>query len=151
MTGHKEQFLEHLKSLTFLYVEDEEDVREQFGQFLCRLSAKLITARNGIEGVNAYHEHAPDIIITDIHMPEMDGLSMVSKIREQDKTVPIIVLTAFGQSSYLIKSIDLGVEKYITKPVYIQEFQEALLACAHQMLKKQQKQACQEIISAIEN
>ena len=123
-----------LKNLTLLYVEDEEDTREQFRQYLSRYAGTLITAANGVDGLQAYREHTPDIIITDIQMPVMDGLSMVHEIHSIDKSVPIIVLTAFEQPNYLIASIDAGVARYVTKPVNLGKFQEALLECAHRLL-----------------
>lgn len=125
---------EYLKSLTILYVEDEQDVREQSARFLSRISSGLITAGNGREGLAAYQEHHPQIVITDIKMPVMDGLTMSGEIRKHDKSVPIIVLTAFGQADYLLQSIDIRIDKYIAKPVNSCLLHEALLECAHRLL-----------------
>jgi len=67
------QDLDYLKSLTMLYVEDDENTRKQFCEFLSYCSGVLIKANNGEEGLQAYLLHKPDII-TDIRMPIMDGL-----------------------------------------------------------------------------
>jgi signal transduction histidine kinase len=122
---------EYLKTLTVLYVEDDNDIREQFREFLLRLVGTLITATNGAEGLEAFVEHAPDIVITDILMPGIDGLTMACKIRGLVRTVPIIVLTAFEQTDYLKRAIDIGVDKYVSKPVNGGLLLEGLLDCCH--------------------
>jgi len=129
---------EHLKSLTLLYVEDDEDIRDQMVHFLSFYAENLITAVNGMEGLQAYREHTPDIIITDIQMPVMDGITMVREIRSIDKSVPIIVLTAFEQTNYLKASIEAGIARYVTKPVDCGKFREALLECANQLMVEDQ-------------
>ena len=133
------QVMDFLKSLTLLYVEDDEAAREQFSTFLKHCSRLLITATNGAEGFEAYLKHNPDIIITDIEMPIMDGLLMANQIREQNKSVPIIVLTAFEHSEYFMIAIDVAVYKYVTKPVDVSRFQEALLAIAKRLMIEKQR------------
>ena len=129
---------ENLKSLTLLYVEDDEDCREEFSELLSRSVGKLITATNGLEGIEAFNRHHPDIILADISMPVMDGLAMAEKIREADKSVPIIVLTAFEQNDYLMKSINIGIDRYLTKPVDIHKLQETLLTFARRLAAEKQ-------------
>ena len=110
---------EYLKSLTLLYVEDENNTRKMGSEFLSRLVGMLITAKNGAEGLNAYREHNPDIVITDIQMPIMDGLTMIQKIRDLDnnRLVPVLVMSAFEQIDYLKRSIPLGAFDYVVKPL----------------------------------
>jgi signal transduction histidine kinase len=131
---------EYLKTLTVLYVEDDNDIREQFREFLLRLVGTLVTAANGAEGLNAFVEHAPDIVITDILMPGIDGLTMACKIRELVRTVPIIVLTAFEQTDYLKRAIDIGVDKYVSKPVNSGFLLEGLLDCCHWLRAEEQEE-----------
>jgi len=123
-----------LKELKVLYVEDEADAREQFTQFLNRIVGTLVVAQNGAEGLDAYLLHHPQIIITDIQMPVMDGLMMAQQIRKLDQNVPIIVLTAFEQVDYLKRSINIGINKYVTKPVNGFELHKALLECTQSLL-----------------
>ncbi len=108
---------EFLKQLTILYVEDEDDVKEQFSRFLKRRIKTLYTASNGREGLKLFKRYNPDIIVTDIQMPKMSGLAMAETIREVNSEIPIIVITAFNESDYLLKSIDLGIDKYLFKPI----------------------------------
>jgi signal transduction histidine kinase len=128
----------YLKTLTVLYVEDDDDTREQFSEFLQRPIGTLITAANGSEGLQAFTQHSPDIVVTDILMPIMDGLSMADEIRALAPTVPIIVITAFEQADYLMRAISIGVDKYVTKPVNSFLLFECLLECAHRLRAEQQ-------------
>ena len=129
---------DYLKSLTVLFVEDEEVSRGLCSEFLSRLVGVLVTAQNGVEGLEAWRQHKPDIIVTDVQMPVMDGLSMVDEIRSRDMTVPIIVLTAFDNGDYLMKSINFGIDKYVTKPVDSGRLQSSLVSCAHRLLVEKQ-------------
>ena len=129
---------ESLKSLTLLYVEDDEDSRQEFSKILTRSVGKLITATNGAEGVDAFNRLHPDIILSDISMPVMDGLAMAEKIRETDNSVPIIVLTAFEQNDYLMKSINIGIDKYLTKPVDIHDLNETLTTFSRRLAAEKQ-------------
>ena len=127
-----------LKTLTVLYVEDDEDTRKQFTEFLGRPVGKLLTAADGVEGLEAFRRHSPDIVITDILMPLMDGLTMAQHILEMAPSVPIIVLTAFEQSDYLMRAINIGIDKYVTKPVNSYRLFESMLECAHRLRAEQQ-------------
>ena len=122
-----------LKTLTLLYVEDDTDTCEQLGRFLQQRVETLITAASGAAGLAAYHTHRPAIVITDIQMPEMDGLTMALEIRKLNSTVPVIVTTAFEQTNYLLRSIEIGVDKYVIKPVDPDLLYNALLECAHRL------------------
>lgn len=139
--------IEYLKSLTLLYVEDEEDTRVQFRTFLNRHVGTLIEAQNGVDGVAAYYEHRPDIILTDVQMPVLDGLQMAREIRVTDGSVPIVVLTAFGNSDNLIQAINIGIDKYVGKPTNAFQLLEALLACASNLrVEAAQKQTRQILL-----
>ena len=113
-----------------LYVEDEIIVREPFAEMLNRRVQQVFTAENGEEGLRLYQEHKPDIIITDIKMPVMDGLTMVDHIRATDKQIPVIITTAFEFKDYLRKSIEVGVNKYLVKPIERSSVDQALAEMA---------------------
>jgi signal transduction histidine kinase len=125
--------IDFLKTLTLLYVEDDHDTRDQLGRFLSQRVGSLITAANGTAALAAYHTHRPAIVITDIQMPEMDGLALAREIRIQDSNIPIIVTTAFEQTDYLMRSIEIGVDKYIVKPVDPDRLLQALLECTYRL------------------
>lgn len=75
--------MDKLKKLKILYVEDDELIRENTQEILERKCDNVVSAENGLEGLKLYEEIEPDIIITDIQMPKMDGLSMIKKIKRQ--------------------------------------------------------------------
>ncbi len=137
-----------LSDLSLLYVEDEADIRTQLSQFLQRRVGRLLTASNGQEGLALFLEHGPDFIITDILMPEMNGLAMIEAIRQIDPDVPIIITTAFNDNHYLIKAIDLGVDAFIVKPVKIKHLLAQLLKCVK---PRNLKMALQEANIVLQN
>ena len=109
--------IEKAKGFTILYVEDELDVRLIITKTLNMIFKNVITAENGKVGLELFKKHSPDIIITDIRMPQMDGLEMSREIKKLSPHTPIIITTAFNENNYFIKSIDIGIDKYIIKPV----------------------------------
>lgn len=122
--------LKYLKTLTILYVEDDSCIRLQLAQFLHRRCANLYLGTNGKEGLAVFQQCNPDIVITDISMPEMDGLQMGEAIRAINPYIPIIITTAFEEPRYFHRAIDLNVDKYVTKPVNLEQLEMALLKCA---------------------
>ncbi len=121
---------DYLKSLTVLYVEDDPEIRLQLTQMLSRRVGRLLVEDNGETGLETYRRERPDMVVTDILMPMMDGLTMAAAIREDDSITPIIVTTAFERPDYLIRSIDVGVDKYVVKPLRRELLLAALYKCA---------------------
>lgn len=115
-----------LKQFSLLYVEDDEHIREQLSHFLKRRVGVFHVATNGREGLEAYRAHKPDLIVSDILMPEMDGLEMAEQIRAIAPDVPIILTTAFNETSYFLKAIQLGIDNYVLKPVDSRVLQKVL-------------------------
>ncbi len=113
--------LEHFKRYTVLYVEDNHEIAEEIAFFLGAKVKKLYSAYDGKEGIELFGEMRPDIVITDIQMPRMNGLEMIAQIRDIDAEVPIIITTAFNETEYLLKAIDLQVDGYLMKPLNIKE------------------------------
>jgi len=110
-----------LSNLRVLFVEDEHDAREELSRFLKRRVGKLYVASNGKEGLDQFREHNPDIIITDLKMPLMDGLEMIKNIRDLGYKPSIIVLSAMSDSETILKAVNIGIVKYIIKPVDVQD------------------------------
>ncbi|MFK2822171.1 response regulator [Arcobacter sp. YIC-80] len=109
--------MENFKDYTILYIEDDEGVRTINSRFLNRMFYKLYEACDGKEGLELYEKHQPDIILTDINMPKLNGLELAKKIRQTDKDTKIIISTAFSDKDYLLEAIELNLEKYIIKPL----------------------------------
>ena len=112
---------ESFKDITLLYVEDDAMTLEEISYFLEKYVKKLIVAKNGEEGLELFKLHNPDMVITDIQMPVMNGLDMAKKILQINPSVPIAVTSAYSDSEYLINAIEIGIDKYILKPVNMME------------------------------
>lgn len=105
------------KETTILCVEDDDGVRDNLVLFLKRRFKEVYEAKDGLEGLEKYNQYLPDIVMTDIQMPKLNGLEMSKRIREQNWLVPIIVVSAFEDLEYLKEAIEIGIGSYVTKPV----------------------------------
>ncbi len=122
--------LDALKHLSLLYVEDEPLIRQNAVEYLSRYCKKVLQAKDGEDGLAKYQAHSPDLIISDIKMPKLNGLDFAAKVRQTDKTTPIILVTAHTDTEYLLKAVELQLIKYIVKPITSEKLQEALaMAC----------------------
>lgn len=129
----------YLKSLTVLYVEDDDDTRWLYSKIMSETTDGVIPAKNGAEGLEAYLKHKPDIVVTDILMPVMDGLTMAREIRTHDTSAPIIVLSAFNLPEYLQQAEDIGIDNYVIRPEIGSQLHDALLDCAHRLMLEEQQ------------
>ena len=112
-----------------LYVEDDAPTRLVTTMFLKSHFKEIIQASNGIEAIKLYKEHNPDIIITDIEMPQMNGLEFCKKIREEESSTPIIIITAHINVEYLLEAVSLNLIKYLKKPLQKEELLDSLESC----------------------
>ena len=119
-------FFRYLKKLSLLYVEDDENTREELEYFLQNKVKNLYVAKNGQEGFDLFEKHQPDLIITDIQMPVMTGTKMIKLIKQINSTIPIVIITAFNDTDYLFEAIKLNVTNYLTKPLNLFALSEVL-------------------------
>lgn len=84
------------------------------------------SAKDGLEGYQQILAEQPDLVIMDIEMPEMDGLTMLEKLRETGFTGKAVVLTAYSDFSYAKRAIELGIENYLLKPIKIDELKKTV-------------------------
>ena len=108
-----------MSGISLLYVEDEPDARALVSRMLARSYPKLKihVAENGADGLDLYRKHAPDIVLTDIHMPVMNGILMSREIKPIDPEAFIIAVTAHSETSFLMNAIEIGINHYLLKPV----------------------------------
>ena len=102
--------------LTVLYVEDDADISQTFSTQLSRIVDRVWVADNGETGLALYESYLPDLVITDVRMPRMDGLEMARHIRQSGRQTPIIVTTAHGESDVLLEAIKSGINEFLLKP-----------------------------------
>lgn len=114
------------KELIILVVEDAIKTRESLINVLSERFSKVIGAQNGDEGLKKFKKFKPDLVITDIAMPIMDGLDMAREIKEISDDVPIVVLSTYSEKERFLRSIDIGIDKYLIKPVDIEELFKVL-------------------------
>ncbi len=110
------------KSIKILYVEDDSRIASQVEKLLLKLFENITYVDNGIKGLAAYKQNNYDVVITDILMPEMDGIMMTTKIKKINPDQVIIVTSAYNDSEKLIKLIDLGVDRFVMKPIDVPKF-----------------------------
>ena len=109
--------LNQLKNYTLLFVENEKGIRKNFGEFFNLLFKDVYIACDGIEAFELYTNNKPDLIITDIKMPNMNGIELVRKIRKDDKDTSIVIISAHTDVDFLLSSISLNLIEYIVKPL----------------------------------
>ena len=127
MITHK-MLLETTRDLNVLYVEDDAELLLATKDFLSIYFKSVTTAQNGREGLDKFISYEKDfgdffdIVITDIKMPELDGIEMSQEILELNETQSILVITAFNTLEYLFKLISMGIDGYLLKPLDHQQF-----------------------------
>ena len=110
-----------LLDIEILFVEDDNVLNSIVTDALTMIGFKLESAKNGLEGLNLFKSKKFDLVLSDINMPEMDGLQMSREIRNLNKKIPIILLSAHNEASYLLDSISIGINGYLVKPAQIKE------------------------------
>ncbi len=112
--------------LTILIVEDEKDAREAL-KSMVELDFKYVyEAENGCKGLELYQKYKPDIILTDIQMPCMNGIEMLEEIRKNAEDVLAIFISAYSDVQTLLQAIDLKIDAYIVKPFLYDDILEKI-------------------------
>lgn len=114
--------------ISILYVEDEHIILQSFKELLEDKVRNLYLAMNAQEALKLFKKHKPDVVITDIKMPGMDGLELLREIKKIKSDTKLVILTAFGKKNYLMDAITIGVDKFMLKPLeensYFKELQD---------------------------
>ncbi len=104
-----------------LVVDDEPSARLGLEKLLRHKGYRVQSEADGEAALQAAGEFAPDVVVTDLKMPRMDGIELLKKLREQDRDVPVIVATAFGEVASAVTAMRAGADDYLTKPLEIDE------------------------------
>jgi YesN/AraC family two-component response regulator len=126
---------ESATGLSILLVEDEEIARGSLGRMLAMKfpEARLYTAENGRAGLELFREHLPQLVITDINMPQLNGIEMAGQIRATHPDVKIIFLSAHSEAKFLRDAENIGIPHYVMKPVDRYELFTAIGSCLDQL------------------
>jgi len=106
-----------LKDKVALYIEDEVDVLENISELLSNFFKTFHTASDGELGYQTFLDNEIDVLLVDIELPKMNGIELIKKIRKTHKELPIVVISAYTKTDYLLESIELNLDKYIVKPL----------------------------------
>ena len=112
----------HSHNIKLLYVEDDIEIQQDTLEMLKNFFSIVHTANNGEEGLEVYKKESIDLIITDLSMPIVNGFELIEEIRKSNNQIPIVVCSASDESQHFIKSISLGINGYILKPIVLDSF-----------------------------
>ena len=124
------KYKEILKKCTVLLVDDELKLRSKFKSILLTYVDKVYEASNGEDALEIFNIKKPNIVITDIKMPLMDGLMLTTLLRKIDEKLPIVVISAYSDKRMLLDFISLHLVSYLIKPIDFEEFNNIILKCA---------------------
>jgi len=119
-----------LNRSSILLAEDDNQIRDSFTRLLKFYVQEVFSAKDGLEALELYKKHLPDIIITDVKMPKLNGLDFIKEIRKKDKTTPIVITSAYTDQELLLESIKLSLVEYIVKPMREDVLESVLSRCA---------------------
>jgi Response regulator containing CheY-like receiver, AAA-type ATPase, and DNA-binding domains len=131
-----------------LVVEDDKISRRIIREILSRSGYEVFEAEDGAQGLEAFKANKPDLVLTDYQMPVMNGLRVLSEIRNLQPAVPVIMLTGFGDIALIIKSIQLGAFDFLEKPINTPQLKEVVASALNSVISsKKHDQVLTEGIS----
>jgi len=126
--------LDILSDKKVLYAEDEKGIRKNVTEILELFFEKVVAVGDGLEIMEEMMLSSYDVLIFDICMPHLDGLEAIKKIRQKDKKIPIIILSAHREEEYLWRAVELKITKYLTKPYDKESLIDALKQAALELV-----------------
>lgn len=127
-----------IENIKVLYVEDECITRNQVYKFLKKRVGKVITAKDGEDGIEKYREYQPDIIITDLIMPGINGIEMMKKLREKGARCPAIITSALSDAQTILETVDLKIVKYLIKPIDVDILMKTLEQISGEIIEQKE-------------
>ena len=121
------ELLGYSKTLHVLYVEDNEEARKFTLEMLSRFFKHITIAKDGEEGIEKFKEGRYDLVLTDINMPKMNGIELITQIKPLNDQIPILVLSAHNESGYYEEVNKLGVQGYLAKPLALKQLIDTLM------------------------
>jgi len=143
------ELLSSAGDLTLLYVEDNLGLQKQATKIFQNFFKNIVVASDGQEGLEYFEKYNPDIVISDLKMPKMNGLEMIRHIRELNLNVQVIVTSAYDDKEKLFEAISVGVNKYLKKPIAIDLFIETLLEVTNNIKRDRNQKLFNQYINDI--
>jgi signal transduction histidine kinase len=145
-----QRILNLARGVSILYVEDEPEIRQEMTEILTSLFPEVVAAKNGREGLDLLHSREFLLVITDINMPEMNGIEMISEIRTFRPHQSVLVTSAYSDANNLIPLLNLGVGSFLLKPLNWEQllptlYKELSLAQSAQQEARYQQRLTREV------
>ena len=134
---------------SILIVDDEEDIRYALEIYLSHIGYKVLKAENGEEALSKFRVFVPDIILTDIKMPGMDGLELLKRIKREDAETEVIMITGHGDMDLAINSIRNDAVDFLIKPINDDALEIALKRAQDRLEMKRKLKACEEQLNRL--
>jgi DNA-binding response OmpR family regulator len=115
-----------LNNYSILYVEDEPEIQANIEEYLESYFKKVYLASDGKEALKLYQAHHPDVLLLDINIPYIDGLTLAKQIRQTDTSTKIVMLTGVTHTHKLLEATELKLTKYLVKPISPKIFKETM-------------------------
>lgn len=128
------QYVNILKKLNILYIEDEENIKLNVKKTLLLFSDNIFDAEDIVSAKKILLEKRIDIILSDINLPDKSGIDFIKEIRQIDKKIPIIILSAYTDKNFLLEATKLKLIDYLTKPIDFKSLHQALNKCVDEIL-----------------
>ncbi len=109
-----------------LVVDDEENTRIALTRLLSREGYEVLTAANGLEALSSLRNNPAELIITDLNMPEMNGLTFLRELNREYPASNVIMITAFGEVESYLEALNLGAFEYLNKPLRLEELRKVM-------------------------
>ena len=133
---HLHSLMELGKDLDVLYIEDDQTLQNETKKILERIFKSVDVAPDGQQGLDAFSTKTYDLLITDIEMPNMDGLTMSRHIKKLNDEIPIVVVSAYSNTDYLLDAISIGINYYILKPIKMPRLIDTLFSVVKRIIDK---------------
>ena len=144
MKENFEKIIEYAKDIKVLYVEDNEDTRENAVSILSKMFPYMQVAVDGEDALNNYEKNGADLLITDLEMPKMSGLELIKKLKDKDEELAVLITSAYDDNDYLSRAISLGVDGYIVKPIMFEPFLELLVKTTKNIVMREENRLYKE-------
>jgi DNA-binding response OmpR family regulator len=126
--NHKD-FAHKMHNYSIVYVEDDDEIRHYITSFLERYCREVYACDSAESGLELYEKYAPDILLLDINLGGISGVEMASKIRKTDTKTRILISTAYTNKNFMLQAIELGLTRYLVKPMTNEDLVTALEKC----------------------
>lgn len=132
------ELVKKTKPLRLLYVEDNAHVREATISFFDSFFDTIYVANNGKEALDIFSKEPVDIIISDINMPEMNGLEMAEMIKKEKESLPVLFLSAHDDKNFFLSAIKLGIDGYLLKPISLEQFSDVIIKVVNNIQREKE-------------